>query len=57
MNKKAHDERVSMPPISKPTSTPSRHKTPDTRLKTSARFNETPALLKTAKSPISCGSS
>ena len=44
-------------PINKPTNTPIRHNIPDTVLKTRARFNETPALRNTAKSPISWGSS
>ena len=57
MNKNAHDDNDSIPPIRRPTKTPSRHSTPETKLNTRARLSETPAFLNTAKSPISCGSS
>lgn len=57
MNKNAHEDKYSMPPMSRPTRTPRRHSTPETKLNTSARLRLTPAFLNTAKSPISCGSS
>ena len=57
MNKNVQFVRNSRPPIKRPTRTPNMHKRAETTLKTRARFNETPALLNTAKSPISCGNS
>lgn len=57
MNKNDQLVKSSKPAINKPHRTPIMHITPDTALNTSARFRETPARRRTAKSPISCGSS
>ncbi len=57
INSNAQEAIVLLSPIKRPTRTPRRHNIPETKLNTRARFNETPALRNTAKSPISCGSS
>ena len=57
MKRKDQVAKLSMLPIKRPMSTPKKHRILDTILKKSARLNESPLFRKTAKSPISCGSS
>ena len=57
MNKKLQSDNTSIPPIRRPTKTPIKQSTLDSILYMTARFVETPDFLRTAKSPISCGSS
>lgn len=57
INKKLQLDNISIPPIKRPTTTPIKHNTLDNILNKIAFLIETPVRLKTAKSPISCGSS
>lgn len=57
MNKNDQSDRISTLPITKPTTTPIKHKKLERILNKSAFLSETPFFLKTAKSPISCGNS